>query len=94
MKTIFKIGEKAYPTDNSYLTSIDDLEEPLLAGTISDLPKLVEIISEPYKKQFIGIFGSKKILEFIQVSYNDKTYEILNRLVPTIDKHWRKYETI
>ena len=94
MKTIFKIGEKAYPTDNSYLTSIDDLEEPLLAGTIKDSPKLVEVISEPYNKQFINILGDKKILEFIQVSYNDKTYEILNRLVPTIAQYWRKYKTI
>jgi len=83
----YKIGDKAYPIDNSYCFNITkgtiDLKA-LLAGTAWTEPKLVQIVSNPYIME--GEFlGRLKDYEFITVYFEGDCYSILNILKDNFD---------
>lgn len=77
-----KIGDKLYPTDNSYSKCLSlpySLPRLLLAGTHKQPAVLVTIISEPILITIYDFIPEGKQYEFVIVEYENKQYLILNR---------------
>jgi len=78
MRKNLKIGEQGFPIDNSYSFTIGSNEEPQLAGTAVEHPKLVTVVSKPYHKKVKTCLGNKVRHKFVTVMYDNKCHVILN----------------
>lgn len=85
METNYPIGAKVYPIDNSFLKKLSgDVTfnpSPRLAGSTvpREEPKLCTVLCNPYYEE-VDFIGHKRVLEFVNVIYDNHTYRVLNNL--------------
>jgi len=81
-----KIGEIAYPADNSYAYFVDTLDREILsnkhhvspANCRGQMPDPVEILSEPFDMTHTERHIGERINEFILVKYKGRTCRVIN----------------
>lgn len=71
------IGKQAWPIDNSRQYNVITGEHSSLAGTRFDEPKMVTIISEPYKLKYL-FMDKEHENEFVTVMCDNKVFVCLN----------------
>jgi hypothetical protein len=81
-RTNWKIGDKVYPVDNSWVFNITTMSDSYvnLCGAYGESPKCVTVVSGPYT-ELVESMGRILTIEFRTVLWDGELYRVTNNFV-------------